>query len=77
MNCRLASAPSAVVNDFPLWMDMAQLRERILATAQERGRIINKFADLLEEHTDELAALDSCAAVPPLYPAHVCMEARP
>ena len=29
---------------------------------QERGRIINKFADLLEEHTDELAALDSCAA---------------
>ena len=31
---------------------------------QERGRIINKFADLLEEHTDELAALDSCAAVP-------------
>ena len=28
---------------------------------QERGRIINKFADLLEEHTDELAALDSCA----------------
>ncbi len=60
---------------FAVWMVTAQLSERILAIAQERGRIINKFADLLEEHTDELAALDSCAAVPPLYPGHLCMPA--
>ena len=36
----------------------------LFGCVQARGRILNKFADLMEEHTNELAAIESCALNP-------------